>query len=120
MQRSIGCGQRLLNQARRQGEDYQILLTRCGLPRLLYRLSLTAYRDSYPVKGAVPFLFSEGAFHRTKRDQDLLALGSNAIDRLVTISTLKREARINVGVRITVRDDIIVLRRDAMHGGMKL
>ncbi len=71
--------QRLLNQARTQGTDYQVLLTRYVLERFLYRLSRSPHRDRFVVKGAMLFLLWEGAFHRTTRDLDLLAFGSGEI-----------------------------------------
>ena len=37
--------QRLMNKAREQKEDFNIILTRYGLERLLYRLSQSRHRD---------------------------------------------------------------------------
>jgi len=37
---------RLLNKARADGVDFQLLLTRYGLERLLYRLSVSRERDN--------------------------------------------------------------------------
>ncbi len=38
---------RLLALARERGEDFQLLLTRYALERLLYRLGKSSYRDRY-------------------------------------------------------------------------
>ena len=46
---------RLLNKARDQGVDFQLLLTRYGLERLLYRLSVSRERDNFLLKGALLF-----------------------------------------------------------------
>ena len=48
----------LLNRARAQGEDYQVLLTRYVLERFLYRLSQSSHRARFVVKGAMLFLVS--------------------------------------------------------------
>lgn len=51
---------RLLNLAKARGEDFQLLLTRYGMERLLYRLSQSDYRDRFILKGAMLFtLWSE-------------------------------------------------------------
>ena len=47
--------QRLLNWARNRREDFQGILTRHALERLLYRLSRSAYRDQYILKDALLF-----------------------------------------------------------------
>lgn len=44
---------RLLERARREQSDFQLLLTRYVLERLLYRLSASKYRDRYILKGAL-------------------------------------------------------------------
>lgn len=68
--------QRLLNRAREHGEDYQVLLTRYALERLLYRLSQSDRRDQFILKGAYAFLIWQGESHRPTRDLDLLGFGS--------------------------------------------
>lgn len=47
--------QRLLDQSRASGQDFQRLLVRYGIERLLYRLSRTAARDRFVLKGAMLF-----------------------------------------------------------------
>ncbi len=48
--------QRLLNQAHETGQDFQRLLVRYGVQRLLYRLSQSAHRDRFVLKGAMLFV----------------------------------------------------------------
>ena len=45
--------QRLLNKARQDGRAFDILLVRFALERLLFRLSLSAYREKYILKGGM-------------------------------------------------------------------
>jgi hypothetical protein len=54
---------RLLNLARERGQVLDLLLTRYALERLLYRLSLSAHRNRFVLKGAM--LDSPSRFLRT-------------------------------------------------------
>lgn len=47
--------QKLDNLARKSGEDIQRNLVRYALERLLYRLSVSSYRDRFVLKGAMLF-----------------------------------------------------------------
>ena len=44
--------QRLLNLARTDGRDFQTVLVAFGLERLVWRLSVSGYRDQFFLKGA--------------------------------------------------------------------
>ncbi len=47
--------QRLLDLARKRGEDFQFVLDRFAVERLLYRLSASRYRNQFLLKGAMLF-----------------------------------------------------------------
>jgi hypothetical protein len=66
---------RLLNKARADGVDFQLLLTRYGLERLLYRLSVSPERDNFLLKGALLFDLWYDVPLRPTRDIDLLGFG---------------------------------------------
>lgn len=67
--------QRLLNKARQEGRAFDVLLVRFALERLLYRLSLSQYRDRYVLKGGMLVtLWLEGGARET-RDADFLGFG---------------------------------------------
>ncbi len=68
---------RLLTLARERGEDFQFLLTQYGLERLLYRLSQSAYRNRFILKGAVLFVLWGEQPYRTTRDVDFLSFGNS-------------------------------------------
>lgn len=57
--RNIGASVRvrLLQLARKQGEDFQLMLTRYALERLLYRLSRSSYADRFVLKERCYFRF---------------------------------------------------------------
>ena len=76
---------KLLNRARNEGEDFQRLLVRYAIERLLYRLSLSHYADDFVLKGATLFAIWLGKPHRATKDLDLLGRGSPSVERLTTI-----------------------------------
>lgn len=67
--------ERLLNHAKAQGEDFNLLLFRYGVERLLYRLSISQHADKFILKGASLFLVWKGQNYRVTKDVDLLGLG---------------------------------------------
>jgi len=74
---------RLLNKARTEGMDFQLMLTRYGLERLLYRLSISSERDNFLLKGALLFDLWYDVPLRPTRDIDLLGFGLAEIPYLV-------------------------------------
>jgi Nucleotidyl transferase AbiEii toxin, Type IV TA system len=68
---------RLLDKARAESADFQILLTRYALERLLYRLSVSKHRDRFILKGAMLFATWVDVPFRPTRDLDLLGSGDN-------------------------------------------
>ncbi len=77
--------QRLLNLARERHEEFQLVLTRYAVERLLYRLGSSRYADQFVVKGALLFSLWQGNPHRATRDLDLLGYGSNDVERLQAV-----------------------------------
>ncbi|MGO7049266.1 nucleotidyl transferase AbiEii/AbiGii toxin family protein [Rhizobium johnstonii] len=69
---------RLLDRSRAERTDFQILLTRYALERLLYRLSLSEHRDRFILKGAMLFVTWVADPFRPTRDLDLLGYGENS------------------------------------------
>ena len=76
---------RLLNVAKRGGEDFHYVLTRYALERLLVRLARSAHRDGFLLKGAMLFRAWSPTLHRPTKDLDLLGSGPPDLDRLATI-----------------------------------
>lgn len=66
---------RLLNRAREQGEDFNLLLTRYALERWLYRLSVSDEQARFVLKGALLFSLWFDVPHRPTRDADFLGYG---------------------------------------------
>lgn len=77
--------QRLLNLHRKTGEDFQLLLTRYAVERLLYRLAGSAHAQAFVLKGAMLFALWTGKLHRPTRDLDLLGFGGSDDERLTEV-----------------------------------
>lgn len=67
--------QRLLNHARATQQEFQRILVRFAIERLLYRLSLSSATDTYVLKGAMLFITWPEAAFRPTGDLDLLGAG---------------------------------------------
>ncbi|MBI3490682.1 MAG: nucleotidyl transferase AbiEii/AbiGii toxin family protein [Acidobacteria bacterium] len=90
---------RLLERAKRTGDDYQALLSAFASERFLYRLSLSSAADRYVLKGAMLLRVWSDQPYRATRDLDLLRLGaSEALD-----------ADIETICGVAVEDDGLVL-----------
>ena len=76
---------RLLARARKDGEDFQRLLVRYAIERLLYRLATSPHADRFVLKGATLFALWLGRPHRATKDLDLLGRGGPDVDRLVDL-----------------------------------
>lgn len=77
--------QKLLNRSREQKEDFQLVLTRYALERLLYRLSQSKHVDEFVLKGAFMFLIWTDAPYRPTRDVDLLGFGNSSAEQLISV-----------------------------------
>jgi hypothetical protein len=77
--------QRLADLGRKLGEDFQLVLTRYALERLLFRLTSSPYREEFILKGAMLFRLWADQPHRPTRDLDLLGKGEPSVERLVEI-----------------------------------
>lgn len=77
--------QRLLNRAREKGEDFNLVLTRYALERLLYRLAQSQYTDRFVLKGAMLFTVWANRVYRPTRDLDLLGYGDSSHQTLTKV-----------------------------------
>ena len=97
---------RLLNLSRKNREDYNLVLTRYGIERLLYRLSLTRHADRFALKGAMLFMLWMNQDYRPTRDIDLLGFGE--IDQRL-MSEIFREV-----CQVETVDDGVVFHADSI------
>jgi len=113
--------QRLLDRARSRGEDFQLLLDRFAVERLLYRLSTSPYRDQFLLKGAMLFALWFDHPHRPTRDADFLSFGSPDPERLASMVRGLCEIRFDDGLHFDP-DSIAVesIREEAAYEGQRL
>ena len=74
--------QQLLNRARIQKEDFNLLLSRYGMEMFLYRLSISPHKNQFILKGASMFLVWKGQNYRVTRNADLLGLVDTDLELL--------------------------------------
>ncbi len=100
--------QRLLKYAKTNGEDFNLVLLRYGIERLLYRLGVSSYADAFILKGASLFLVWKGQNYRVTKDADLLGLGPADVDHLIAVFR-------GVCQITTEYDDGIIFMRDSVR-----
>lgn len=113
---------RLLARARAEHQDFQILLTRYALERLLYRLSVSDKRDDFILKGAMLFAVWRDDPFRPTRDLDFLGRGDPAPSEIAaSIRTICSTAVPEDGVVFDV-DAIRAtpIRDEAEYGGVRV
>jgi len=74
--------QSLLNLSRERKEDFNLILTRYTVERLLYRLTRSTYAEKFILKGAMLMAVWMGQSHRPTRGLDLLGSGDASNENL--------------------------------------
>jgi predicted nucleotidyltransferase component of viral defense system len=119
---AVSIRDRLLNLARERGEDFQLILTRYGLERLLYRLGESEYRDLFVLKGAMLFMLWGDQSHRPTRDVDFLGFGDSSETGLRTVFRELCEISVEDDGLTLIADSIQVnaIRDNTEYGGMRV
>lgn len=119
--RSASVLARLLNRSRSTGENYNLLLSRFAIERLLYRLSVSPHAGSFVLKGALLFALWYDTPHRPTKDADLLGFGADDADTLRSTFTAICTIDADDGVRYEPTDmRIAPIREDNVYGGLRL
>ena len=112
---------RLLDMAKAEQSDFNGVLVRYALERLLYRLSQSAHANSFLLKGAMLFTLWYDMPHRPTRDVDLLGFGPS--DQVSITQTFKEIAsrRVEDGISfdpesVTVEE----IRKEAGYAGARV
>ena len=111
---------RLLDLARKSGDEFNFVLTRYGLERLLFRLAST-HRAQFVLKGAMLFPIWSGSPHRATHDMDLLGYGPPNLDVIADMFRDIAAVPVNDGVVFlpeTVK--VTEIREDAIYDGMRV
>lgn len=119
--RSASVLARLLNRSRSTGENYNLLLSRFAIERLLYRLSVSPHAGNFALKGALLFALWYDTPHRPTKDADLLGFGADDADTLRSTFTAICAIDADDGVRYeTASMRIAPIREDNVYGGLRL
>jgi predicted nucleotidyltransferase component of viral defense system len=112
---------RLLSRAKEQGMDYNLILTKYALERLLYRLSVSPWGDAFVLKGALLFDLWFDQPHRPTRDMDLLGFGSS---EMADVAVVFREVCALVNEDGMTFDPATVraaeIRKEANYAGVRV
>lgn len=112
---------RLLTMAKQRGDDYNLLLNRFAMERLLARVSTSAHAGSFLLKGALLFALWYDAPHRPTRDADLLGFGPD--DAAHLLATFREIAAMDLGDGIVFDSESVKaqpIREDTTCGGTRL
>jgi predicted nucleotidyltransferase component of viral defense system len=122
--RNIGASVRakLLDRARVQRSDFQVLLTRYALERFLYRLSVSPYQDRFILKGAMLFITWVDDPFRPTRDLDLLGHGDNdPVNIAETFRAICTQPVIDDGVTFDIAGlSAKPIREEVEYGGVRV
>jgi len=73
----------LLHVAKAQNADFNQLLVRFALERILYRRSRSEHAEDFLLKGALLFTLWYDMPHRATRDADLLGFGASDLESMI-------------------------------------
>jgi len=112
---------RLLNLAKAEQSDFNGMLVRYALERLLYRLSQSSHAERFLLKGAMLFTLWYDMPHRPTRDVDLLGFGAS--DLASVAQTFRDIASVTVedGIRFDPASVIAQeIRKEAGYAGVRV
>jgi hypothetical protein len=112
---------RLLNIAKAQSVDFNQVLVRFALERMLFRLGQSAHANHFVLKGALLFTLWYDMPHRTTRDADLLGFGAS--DLAAIAQTFRDIASVEVNDGITFDPASVrveEIRKEAAYAGARV
>jgi predicted nucleotidyltransferase component of viral defense system len=112
---------RLLNVAKAQGVDFNQVLVRFALERILYRMTQSPHADRFLLKGALLFTLWYDMPHRTTRDADLLGFGASDLASVAEAFRDIAAVTVDDGIAfdpasVTVEE----IRKEAGYGGVRV
>ena len=102
-------------------QDFNLTLTRYGLERLLYRLSISEHAQNFLLKGALLFQLWYGQPHRPTRDADLLGFGPDDVPTLVGVFRSICNIAVDDGIVFDAESVAgTPIRKEAGYGGVRI
>jgi len=112
---------RLLNISRKEGRAFDVLLVRFTLERLLYRLSVSDYRERFVLKGGMLVTAWIDDDNRVTRDADFLGHGDTDPDKLVAAFRAIMQIEGNDGLVFDAAAlAATAIREEMEYGGVRL
>jgi len=114
---------RLQNHARATGDDFQRVLVRYGIERLLYRLARSPLRDRFVLKGAMLFATWTDAPFRATGDVDFLAFGDPGVETAKSAFVTLCDQAVDMNDGLAFQGDTVVVERtreDEDYQGLKV
>jgi predicted nucleotidyltransferase component of viral defense system len=113
---------RLETLAGKRGEEFNLLLTRYGIERLLYRLSQSQHADKFLLKGAMLFAIWDIKTHRPTQDLDLLGFGPTEKEELARVFREVLQTPVPADGLVFDPDSVRAeeIREDNAYGGIRV
>lgn len=112
---------RLLAKAKAENQDFSLVLTRYGLERMLYRLSVSTNKDNFLLKGALLFDMWFDVPMRPTRDIDLLGFG--LAEEPLVLATFQEMCGIECddGIQFDIGSiKVAEIRKEANYSGLRV
>jgi predicted nucleotidyltransferase component of viral defense system len=111
----------LLNVAKAQGVDFNQVLVRFALERILYRLTQSPYADRFLLKGALLFTLWYDMPHRATRDADLLGFGASDLESVAQVFRDIAAVAVDDGIVFDPASvSVEEIRKEAGYGGVRV
>jgi len=112
---------RLKQHADAAKEDFNLVLTRYGTERLLYRLATSEHATQFVLKGALLFALWYGQPHRPTRDADLLGFGPDDPRVLAAVFQSLCAMSVDDGMQFDAASVRVgTIRTEARYGGVRV
>lgn len=112
---------RLLNVAKAQGVDFNQVLVRFALERILYRLTQSPHADRFLLKGALLFTLWYDMPHRATRDADLLGFGASDLESVAQVFRDIAAVAVDDGIVFDAASVAVEeIRKEAGYGGVRV
>lgn len=112
---------RLVTLARERGQQAELMMTRYAVERLLYRLSVSRYRDHFLLKGALLFDLWFEQSHRPTRDADLLGRNVMEAEAMAAIFREVADLAADDGVQFDATSvNALDIRQQANYPGLRI
>lgn len=118
---SASVRERLLNLAKKTKQDFNLLVTKYCIERLMYRPSISEYAKYFLLKGALLFDLWFDISYRSTRDADFLGLGSS--DLSVIEDIFKKICNIKSEDGVIFKSETVkvkVIREEANYPGLRV